>query len=178
MVANATPGQKVRKAETNRAWFAAHPGRHVELNRAWAAAHPEYYAKYRASHPNKEYYAKYRASHPNKNAAESVRKWRKEHPERWLEIKRGNRLLRRERKVLRAWVRLVPWLNKCFICNEAIDSTLRYPNPASESIGHEPPIAWVSARPEYEGTLVLRPEHLICNKRKGARRDAERKEFA
>ena len=48
-----------------------------------------------------------------------------------------------------------------------------WPDPLSESLGHEPPIRWVARHPDYDGPRVLRPEHLACNMAKHVRPDWE-----
>lgn len=46
-----------------------------------------------------------------------------------------------------------------------------YPHPMSTSIGHEPPLL-VAAREGWV-TVIERPEHLLCNLRKGTLTDAD-----
>ena len=46
-------------------------------------------------------------------------------------------------------------------------------HPQGETIGHEPPVAWMLAHPGYAGPLILRPEHWSCNAAKGDRPDWE-----
>ena len=69
------------------------------------------------------------------------------------------------------WQRVSPWPTDCMICGLSFEGA--YPDSRSETIGHEPPIAWMLRHPDYEGDLVLRPEHLSCNVRKQARPDWE-----
>ena len=45
--------------------------------------------------------------------------------------------------------------------------------PSARSLGHEPPIIWVARHSDYDGPLVLRPEHLACNISKHGRPDWE-----
>lgn len=55
----------------------------------------------------------------------------------------------------------------CWLCDQPIDYTLRYPHPESFSADHVVP---VEARPDL--ALVysnLRQAHLSCNKERGAR---------
>jgi hypothetical protein len=79
---------------------------------------------------------------------------------------------RRRRETPGTWARLDPWPATCQVCGQGIDHALAWPNPFSESLGHEPPISWALGHPEYDGPLVLRPEHLACNVAKGARPDS------
>jgi hypothetical protein len=78
---------------------------------------------------------------------------------------------RRRRETPGTWARLDPWPATCQICSLPIDPALTWPNPLSESLGHEPPIFWALTHPEYDGPHVLRPEHLACNVGKGAHPD-------
>jgi hypothetical protein len=124
----------------------AHPGRHAERERARRARDPEAY-----------------------NA--SVRERRRAHParEKAAVARRRESLAKTPR-----YVRLNPWPSDCQVCNDPIDPALRHPDPLSATLGHEPPIAWLSHHPaEYEGDYWLRPEHLSCNRTKNSRPDWE-----
>ena len=70
---------------------------------------------------------------------------------------------RRRRETPGTWSRMTPWPSTCSVCHLPIDAAVRWPQPLSESLGHEPPIAWIRDHLDYEGPLVLRPEHLACN---------------
>lgn len=78
---------------------------------------------------------------------------------------------RRRRETPGTWSRLLPWPAACQVCGLPIDPALAWPNPLSESLGHEPPIFWTGRHPDYDGPRVLRPEHLGCNLAKRDRPD-------
>lgn len=80
---------------------------------------------------------------------------------------------RRRRETPGSWPRLVPWPSTCQVCGRPLDPSVEWPDPLSESLGHEPPIFWVARHPDYDGPRVLRPEHLICNMAKRTRPDWE-----
>jgi len=80
------------------------------------------------------------------------------------------------------WVPVSPWPGACAICQEPIDATIKHgresqggrKHPLGETIGHEPPVAWMLAHPEHDGPLVLRPYHWACNAAKSDKPDWER----
>ena len=111
---------------------------------------------------------RYAVSHPEVNRA-SVRRYALRHPEQVRERVRTAKHLRRETPF--AWTRLAPWPSGCGICGRPFEGS--FPSPLAETLGHEPPIAWMRAHPEYDGPLLIRPEHWACNIRKGARPDWE-----
>jgi hypothetical protein len=78
---------------------------------------------------------------------------------------------RRRRETPGTWARLDPWPATCQVCGLPIDPALAWPNPLSESLGHEPPIFWALRHQQDDGPRVLRPEHLACNVAKGVRPD-------
>jgi hypothetical protein len=80
---------------------------------------------------------------------------------------------RRRREAPGNWPRLDPWPSACQACGLPIDRARTWPDPLSESLGHEPPIVWTVRHPDYEGRRVLRPEHLVCNLAKHDRPDWE-----
>lgn len=88
---------------------------------------------------------------------------------------------RRRREAPWTWTSIAPWPSQCCICGLSIDPTIRHgresmggqKHPHGETIGHEPPVAWMLAHPEYAGPLILRPEHWSCNSAKGGRPDWE-----
>jgi len=88
----------------------------------------------------------------------------------------------RRREAPWTWLPVSPWPSVCGVCGLPIDPSLTHgreayggrKHPQGETIGHEPPIAWMAAHPEYDGPLLLRPEHWACNAAKGDRPDWER----
>lgn len=88
---------------------------------------------------------------------------------------------RRRREAPWTWVPLLPWPSLCGVCHLPIDSTIKHgresqggrKHPFGETIGHEPPVAWLMAHPEHDGPLVLRPEHWACNSAKRDKPDWE-----
>lgn len=59
----------------------------------------------------------------------------------------------------------------CGVCSESLSVGLVYPDPQATTVGHEPPLA-VATRDGWT-VVVERPEHAVCNWRKGIRTDAE-----
>jgi uncharacterized membrane protein YkoI len=78
----------------------------------------------------------------------------------------------RRREAPFAWARVSPWPTDCMICGLPFEGS--WPDARSETIGHEPPVAWMLRHPEYDGTLILRPEHASCNIRKSDKPDWEK----
>jgi hypothetical protein len=60
----------------------------------------------------------------------------------------------------------------CMRCGQAIDYELRYPDPASCSVGHI--VAWESDVELRFDPANLQPEHLDCNKSAGRRNGRDR----
>jgi hypothetical protein len=106
----------------------------------------------------------HRVAHP-----EVIRLWRAHNREAQSEYFRG----RREALAgLPSYPKMDPWPAECQVCGDPLES-VAFPSPMSESFGHEPPIRWAERHPEYNGSFVLRPEHLVCNQRKHDRPDWE-----
>jgi hypothetical protein len=84
-------------------------------------------------------------------------------------------ILRKRRKGPYVWV--PTGADACALCGEPIDPARKHgwgrADPLGATLGHEPPIAWLALHPEYDGPLVLRPEHWCCNMAKGTRPDWE-----
>ena len=80
-------------------------------------------------------------------------------------------LRRREAPFL--WRRVRPWPQDCQVCHLPMDPFLGFPRPMAATLGHEPPVAWMLRHPDYEGPLVIRPEHWSCNNAKSDRPDWE-----
>lgn len=125
--------------------------------RQWAAGHKEEKrisrSAYNAAHreERKEYWAWWSANHQ-----ESIK---------------GRKRARREAPF--SWSPLEPWPNACQICFAGFPPDAKYPADMVETIGHEPPVAWMLEHPDYDGPLILRPEHWACNIRKHAHPDWE-----
>jgi hypothetical protein len=187
---SALPKSSSQKLAYMREYCAAHRDEHRARSRAYYLADTErnrlkcatYYAAHREAAradckaryiqnraDRLAYGKRYRAQHPEYRAQQAAYlvSWRAAHPEKHQFYDQRRRDLPWE------WVRLDPWPTHCHACGLLIDPARRFPDPGSESVGHEPPIAWTKTHPEYAGSLILRPEHWGCNHAKGARPDWE-----
>lgn len=154
---------RIDDREWRDAWRAAHPDAVKAMSKRKAAKH---YATHRDEELARS--AAYFAAHPTyrqerrERARQQERTYRERHP--------GIRSDRR-RRVAMAGIALVVHVeaDHCGVCLGPLAPDLRHPDPLSTSVGHEPPLA-VAQR---DGWIVVaeRPEHLLCNLRKGERVD-------
>jgi hypothetical protein len=164
----------------NAKWEAAHPGyfrakakegyyehreERIAYSQAWRLAHLEEWQEYmrvwRDNH--KEYRAEY------------MREWEDENPDKVRANRKKHKHKRREADF--PYARMDPWPTDCQCCHLPIDGAVKHSavvkDPMGETDGHEPPIHWADAHPEFTGPYVIRPEHWKCNHKKGARPDWE-----
>ena len=157
--------------EKKAAYRAAHKAEAAAAMKIWAQAHKEERRLYgrarRASNPRaREVQQIYSATH-RKELSEKQREWMARHPGYSTKATQMRRLHGR------AWTPVDPWPNYCQVCGLAIDPAFKWPERLAETNGHEPPIAWVRRHPEYDGPLLVRPEHAVCNLTKQTRPDWE-----
>jgi hypothetical protein len=181
---------RAERAAYMRARRAADPEHFREVHRAWADAHHEerriymnkWYAEHReerraytkALYQRPEIREKDRAAHRAYHHAHKAeraaysREYRRSHHDEILARNRARR------EVPWVWARISPWPSECQVCGLWIDPAWKGRTPLAGTVGHEPPIAWMVRHPEYDGPLVLRPEHWSCNLAKNDRPDWER----
>lgn len=155
----------LRRAEhlaSRRQWKAKHRKELAAAARAWRAANLE---------ESRAREAAYRAAHRKERAAAAQAYTAEHREERRAYVREW---IRRRREVPFTWSRVEPWPTDCMICGLPFEGS--WPEPRSQTIGHEPPVAWMLRHPEYDGPLILRPEHWGCNARKGSRPDWDAKE--
>lgn len=153
-------------ASRQRRWRAEHPGYDAAVHRRAKEREPG-----RAAAMFRDWEQAHREERTDYHRA-----WRNAHPEsaRESSIAKANR--RREAPFV--WLSMDPWPTDCQVCYQPIDPGLRHGpggqrDPMAGVYGHEPPIAWMLRHPDYDGLLVLRPEHWLCNAKKHARPDWE-----
>jgi hypothetical protein len=94
----------------------------------------------------------------------------------------AGRRRRESRAGLPPYPRMNPWPSDCQCCHKPIDPTRKHgrlfkgesPDPLAETVGHEPPLSWLRSHLDWDGSLILRPEHWACNMAKNRRPDWER----
>ena len=144
----------------------------------WKAAHRERLAaRMRRNRAN-------RPTHYREKTRESVGRWRST-PEGREKARRDDRLRARTPERRRAFVAaqhkrraalggilLIVHVESdvCGVCQEPLTGAA-YPDPLSTTIGHEPPLA--TAKRDGWRVVTERPEHWLCNQRKGARYDID-----
>jgi len=182
-------------AAASRAWRAANPDKVAATNRAWYVANPERTAirvsKWRTANPervvehSRRSVLKRRAAHPESIAEDISRlqQWSIANPERAAAASRAWRTAnpektaaavhkRRERKV-GAKITIHQISDICCVptCGKPLLPNLKFPDPMSTTIGHEPPLSRLG---ELGVTTVTeRPEHWICNQHKHNKLDSE-----
>jgi hypothetical protein len=128
-------------------------------------------ARAKARKQTPAYKAKAKAYDKAYNQTPERKAWLKLHCQT-LEWKAQRESIKRKRRETTfTWSRVDPWPTDCMICGLPFEGS--WPEGRSETIGHEPPIAWMLRHPEYDGALVLRPEHSSCNLKKSAKPDWE-----
>lgn len=124
-----------------------------ELRAAWIAAHPEKVAEY-----SRQKYQLHGVTH-----RAATQRWRKEHPERWKEIRRTAQSARRARKLNQFIENVDPAIvyemhgGRCGICGEFIAEDFH--------VDHVIPLA----RGGMHGYINVQPAHPACNLRKSAK---------
>lgn len=143
------------------AWYNANAEHCRALAIAWNRANPE-----RKSAAAKAWYAR----NPERTA-EKVRAWRLANVETVRLIARQSAQLRRARKrgaeyekisLTEIWVRDA---GICWLCEEAIDPDVLWPDPRSVSLDHIIPLARGGGHTAQNVALA----HLVCNMRKGTK---------
>ena len=166
---------RIQQAVSNRECVARYRAGHLDQvraqKRAYMAAHRE---------EGKASVARWRKAHPDESRARS-RAWHAAHPEviqqlnrKWHEANPEQaREHHRRRRVRLAGLTGIrgDMTSPCAICSQPIDATLRYPDPMSLSMGHEPPLVRAADLGVFQ--VWERPEHRRCNLRKNKRLDSE-----
>ena len=164
------PGRRLTPEEKYRRYVERHPGAEAARARARHAAgrDADIRTRFAEAHPgyDAERNRVARLANPERFKL-AERRWRKSHPAA-VRAK-----VQRRRGLPWVWLHVDPWPLDCQICGDTLDPGLRFPHPLAETLGHEPPVAWMRLHPDHSGSLVLRPEHWSCNLRKFDKPDWE-----
>lgn len=155
---------RINDTEWRKAWRAANPDKVTAMNRRASR-------KYAAAHPEEERERRKRFREANPDYGRARREIAREQERAYRQRNPHMRPWRR-RRLAKAGILLVINVSstECGVCFEPL-TDLPYPDPMATSIGHEPPL--IIAQREGWTTVVERPEHLICNLRKGERTDCD-----
>ena len=161
-----------RVRETARKWKAANPAADRRYKKTYREKHPEAAREYRQANrrARTEYQAKWRAENPEL-ARDAMRRHARTAYEKDSSkaVERANRrrALILERRVgpvdlQRLWD---VQGDRCPLCGEDIDRTLKWPDPMCASLDHIVPLALGGTHEQSN----LQWAHLVCNIRKGAK---------
>src|ERR1035437_1493452 len=163
-----TPEQAARHVEEQKDYRARHRQELRVKASDYAATHKDDLRAYRSANKGRykhdparshEYYVAHIEDYRRR-----AREWDRDNP---LKARASRHRRRESLRGAGPYVRMDPWPTDCQICQAPITGAFH--------VDHEPPLAWVSKHPEYEGLFVLRPTHPKCNRVKFIRPDWEYK---